>query len=167
MSTEEGGFGGELASNLKRPDLISHRQAVAALDLNGGSAERSQLGGPGCEQANQLIVGGRTSRCDGDADAASVIGLAGHPSREFAGSITSENQMAVRVDEAWDHRTTADIDHGVGGGRLRRGPDPDDQLVLHDQRSIQQNAQPVRPRAVTGHQFADSGDHRAAHRASS
>src|SRR5215212_4140433 len=124
MRTEEGGFSCELASKLERPNLISYRQAVAALDLYGGSAECSQFGGPGCEQASQIIVGGRTCRCDGDADAASVIGLAGHPSREFTGSITSENQMAVRVDEAWDDRTTVDIDHGVGGGRLRSRPDP-------------------------------------------
>jgi hypothetical protein len=41
VGTEEGGFSGELASNLECPNLISYRQAVATLDFYGGGAERS------------------------------------------------------------------------------------------------------------------------------
>src|SRR5512133_1688286 len=118
VGAEEGRLSREMPSNFECPDLIGHRQPIAAFDFYGGGAKGSQLGDPGGEQTRQLSVAGRARRCNRDAYAATVVGLADHPSRKLGASVPGEHQMTVRVDEARDDRPAADIDHGVGGRRL-------------------------------------------------
>src|SRR4249920_3143902 len=113
MSTQEGGLGGELTGYLECSHLIGNSQPVAALDLDRRRAELAQLGDPCGEQPGQLIVAGCPCRCNRDADATSVVGLAGHSRREFRSAISSENQMAVRIDETGDDRPSSNVDRSV------------------------------------------------------
>ena len=73
----------------------------------------------------------------------------------------------MRVDETWDEGSSADIDSGVTGWRVRRSSDPCKGVVHDHNGGVRADAERVRAGAVAGHELVDSRDHCAAHPASS
>ncbi len=160
---QEGGLLGELGGDAQGADLVVDREAVPALDLDGGRALGAHLRDAAGHEGAQGVVVGRPGGSDGDPDAATVVGLPGHAGRELLAAVPGEHQVRVRVDEAGQHGPAADVDLAVSGRRLRRRTHPRDIAVLDDDRRVVLDAEPVGGAVVTGDELPDGGDDDAAH----
>ncbi len=156
MGAEEGRLVGDLPRQPQRAHLVVDGEAVATLDLDGRGTEGPHLGDPPAEQGAQLVVARGPRRRHRDADAAAVVGHAGHPGGELGGAVTGVDEVAVAVDEAGDDGTPTDVHDPVGRGCLGCRPDPGDPAVGHDERSIRDDPEPVagRGREVVGRRGA-------------
>jgi hypothetical protein len=170
VGAEEGGVLGELTGHREAARLVVDRQPVSALDLDGGGALGPHLGDEPGDVGGELLVGGGTGPGDRGADAAGRVGLAGHPRLELGGAVAGEDEVAVRVHEAGDHRTPAGVDLDVGGGRVGGRTYPRDPAALHhDGGVVHEPEEPplLGPRRVVGGELADARDHGRAHAPSS
>ena len=145
VGAEEGRVLGELAGHREAARLVVDRQPVSALDLDGGGALGPHLGDEPGDVGGELLVGGGTGPGDRGADAAGRVGLAGHPRLELGGAVAGEDEVAVRVDEAGDHRAPAGVDLHVGGGCLGGRTDPRDPAALDDDGGVVHAARGGRP----------------------
>ncbi len=168
VRAQERGLVGELPGHRQAARLVVDGEAVAGLDLDGGGALAASS--PATSRATWAVS------CSSVAArvAATVVrmppaayGLPGHPGRELLRAVAGEDQVAVAVHEAGQHRPAARVDHLVGGGRLGGRADPGDPAALDDQRRVGPSA-PSRSRSalgVVGDELADVGDQRRGHSA--
>ena len=108
--------GGQHLDRPQHPQLGLEVEAVAALGLGGGGAERQHLGQAGAPAVDQLVLARRARGGHGLDDAAAGggdlgIGRAAEASPQLVAAIAAEHQVGMRIDEARHHRAAARVDH--------------------------------------------------------
>ena len=178
MSTHEGGDDGrgsglfQLPDDLQHLDLVRDVQPVTALGLHGGRAEREHAVERSTGGGLQVrLVGGPGGRHGGvDATAAGrdlLIRLPLNAQGELVRAAAGEDEVGVRVNQAWHHGFSGRIDQLAerqgphGGEQIRGRADPDDLAPAGGKSAPRKNSQiahllaEARPpcRAGEGHKF--------------
>jgi hypothetical protein len=118
VGAEEGGLRGEFLCDPQCAYLVANRQPIAALDLHRRGSLPAHLGDPPGDQTAQLVIGTGAGRRHRDADPATVVRLARHPSSKLISPLAGKDKVSMRVDEAGQQRSAAEVDATVGGRRL-------------------------------------------------
>jgi hypothetical protein len=157
MGAEVGGLVGEVRGDRQRPRLVRRGEPVPRLDLDRRGPLPPHLRDQPGHVRGQLLVGGLPGGGDRGTDAARAVGPAGHPRGELLGPVPGEHQVGMGVDEPGDHRPTAQLERGVGRGRVPAGADPGEPAALDHHGGVEQLADRRAVRRVVGHQRTDPG----------